>query len=168
MKKLLYLGALMILLSATPVVKKPPLMHVGISCRTSNAPDAAPIDIPRVWDKFFREDILNKIPHKASNELVVVYCDYESDYTQPYTYILGCLTTSLDDIPEGMVATSIPAASYNVYQAKGEQPKSLVETWMKIWQSPPKRTYTYDLEIYDDRYFAQQPQEIDVYIGVIP
>ena len=41
--------------------------------------------------------------------------------------------TSLDNIPEGMVAKIIPEGSYAVFHAIGEYPKKLIETWENIW-----------------------------------
>ncbi len=41
------------------VVQRPSMLVVGIECRTSNAPEAGPHDIPQHWGKFYSENIIN-------------------------------------------------------------------------------------------------------------
>ncbi len=148
------------------VTQKPSLTVVGIECRTSNAPEEGPQDIPRLWGQFYSEDIINKIPNKVSNEVIALYCDYEGDYTQPYSLVIGCPVTSLDNIPEGMVAKIIPAGSYAVFRAIGEYPTSLIETWGSIWQTELKRTYTGDYEFYGEKFSSGSPKEVEVFIAI--
>ena len=142
-------------------------MVVGITCRTSNEQDAGPNDIPRLWGRFFQEDIINKITNKKSNAVVALYCDYDGDHTMPYSIVIGCPVSSLDSIPEGMVGKVIPAGPYAKFCAVGEYPKSLIETWSHIWQQKElKRTYTGDYELYSDTFFTAPPQPVDVFIAV--
>lgn len=148
------------------VVQKPSINLVGIECRTSNAAEDGPQDIPRLWEQFYSEDIIHKIPNKASHEVIALYCDYEGDYTQPYTLVIGCPVTSLDSIPEGMVAKTIPAGSYAVFRAVGEYPSSLIETWGNIWDTELKRTYTGDYEFYGEKFSSGSPQEVEVFIAI--
>ena len=148
------------------VIQKPSINVIGIECRTSNAPEDGPQDIPRLWGQFYSEDIINKIPNKASNEVIALYCDYEGDYTQPYSLVIGCPVTSLDNIPEGMVAKAIPAGSYAVFRAIGEHPTSLIETWGNIWQTELKRTYTGDYEFYGEKFSSGSPKEVEVFIAI--
>ncbi len=148
------------------VIYKPSSMIVGIKCRTSNAPEAGPYDIPKHWEKFYVDNIVDKIPNKTSNEIIALYCDYEGDYTQPYSLIIGCRVSSIDDIPQDMVAKIIPSGSYALFSAIGEHPKSLIETWGDIWQQLSlKRTYTGDYEVYGNK-FSNSPQEVEVYIAI--
>ncbi len=149
------------------VVQKSAVLGIGIDCRTSNAPEAGPQDIPNLWGKFYNEDIINRIPNKISNEVIALYCDYEGDYNQPYSVVIGCSVSSIDTIPEGMVAKTIPASSYAVFTAVGEYPASLIKTWGNIWkESDLKRTYAGDFELYGDKFVSRSPQEVEVYIGI--
>ena len=148
------------------ILQKPPLMIVGISCRTSNAPEAGPQDIPRLWGRFYNEDIMNKIPNKASHEVIALYCDYEGDYTKPYSIVIGCPVNSVEVVPPGMVAKTIPSGSFAVFRAVGEHPASLIETWGKIWQTELKRSYTGDYEFYGDKYISGSPKEVEVLIAI--
>jgi len=149
------------------VVQKPAIRIIGIDCQTSNAPEAGLQDIPKLWGRFYGEDVLNRIPNKTSNEVIALYCDYEGDYTQPYSVVIGCPVSSIDIIPEGMVTKTIPASSYAVFRAIGEHPKALIETWGNIWkQSNLERTYTSDFELYGNKFVSGSPKEVEVYIGV--
>lgn len=139
---------------------------IGIECRTSNSPEDGPQDISRLWGQFYSEDIINKIPNKVSNEVIALYCDYEGDYTQPYSLVIGCSVTSLDNIPKGMVAKIIPGGSYAVFHAIGEHPNSLIETWGNIWEKDLDRTYTGDYEVYGERFVLELPKEVGVYIAI--
>lgn len=148
------------------IVKRAPILLVGIECRTSNAPEDAPQDIPRLWGQFYSEGIINQITNKVSNEVIALYCDYEGDYTQPYSLVIGCAVTSLDNVPEGMVAKKIPESSYAFFRAIGEHPSSLIETWGNVWKTDLKRTYTGDYELYGEKFTSESPQEVEVYIAI--
>lgn len=148
------------------MVQKPSINVIGIECRTSNAPEAGPQDIPRLWGQFYSEGSIHKIPNKASEVIIALYCDYESDHTGPYSLVIGCPVTSLDTIPEGMVAKTIPAGSYALFRAIGEYPASLIATWGTVWQTKLKRTYTGDYEFYGEKFSSGSPQEVEVYIAI--
>lgn len=147
------------------IVQKPSVTIVGIECRTSNAPDAGPNDIPKLWGQFHSEDVTNQIPNKISNEVIALYCDYEGDYTQPYSVVIGCPVNDTNNVPEGMVSKTIPTGAFAVFRAVGEHPKNLIETWGNIWQTELKRTYTGDYELYSDKFF-QSPKEVEVFIAI--
>ncbi len=147
-------------------IHNPERIIIGIECRTSNAPEAGPIDIPKHWEKFFRDNIMNQIPDKCSDEIIALYCDYEGDYTEPYSIVIGCTVNSLSQIPEGMVYKTIPEGNYVLFRAVGEHPKTLIETWRTIWNTPLKRTYTGDYEYYGDKFMSGSPQEVEIFIAI--
>jgi predicted transcriptional regulator YdeE len=147
-------------------VEQQEMQIIGIACRTSNAQDAAPVDIPKLWERFVVENIAGTIPNKTSNAVVALYCDYEGDHTQPYTLVIGCPVSSDETIPEGMLVKTIPAGAYARFSAQGEQPQSVIETWGKIWQAPLKRTYTGDYEFYSEEFFNDFSQPVDIFIAL--
>lgn len=152
------------------ILQKPSMIVVGIACRTSNAPDAAPHDLPKLWGRFYQESIAAQIPNKASKDIIALYCEYEGDYTAPYTCVIGCPVTSAHEVPQGMVAKIIPSATYAVYPVVGEFPKSLIDTWGRIWSTDLKRTYTGDFELYKDILpsgcLIGSNQELDVFVAI--
>lgn len=155
------------LLSEYEIVQKPAIHIIGITCRTSNGREAGPQDIPNLWGRFLSEGVFNRIPNKTGNEVIALYCDYEGDYTKPYSLIIGCAVSSINIIPEGMVAKTIPASSYAVFRAIGDHPKAIIETWGKIWkQSDLDRTYTGDFELYGDKFLSGSSNESEVFIAI--
>lgn len=149
------------------IVHKPATLIIGIECRTSNASDAGTKDIPKLWERFYQENIISNIPHKISHEVIALYCDYEGDYTQPYSLVIGCPVSSIEYIPTGMVAKTIPASSYAVFRAVGEYPTSLIKTWERIWsESALQRTYTGDFELYGDEFVSGSPKALEVFIAI--
>jgi len=148
-------------------VKKTSILVIGIDCQTSNAPEAAPQDIPKLWERFYKEDIISQIPNKTSNDVIAPYCEYEGDYTQPYSLVIGCAVSSFDTIPPGMVAKTIPTSSYSIFRAIGEHPKALLGTWGDVWNEKNlKRSYIGDFELYGDKFTSSSPKEVEVYIGI--
>lgn len=139
----------------------------GISLITSNDNDRAADDINALWQRFFEENTLHKITGRADNVLYCVYSDYEGDHTKPYRVTIGCkLNEAPDDVPEGLHKVHVPPADYAIFSARGEQPKSLIQTWQAIWSTDMKRTYKADVEIYGPRFFEDGVNEVLVCVGV--
>lgn len=131
---------------------------VGIAVRTANFDGSAQKDIPAIFNRFFEEQILSKIPNKSGTDFICLYTDYEGDYTAPYTCLVGCEVSSLDVIPEGMVAKELPAANYAVFSSK---PEEILKTWQHIWKSDLDRAYIGDFQVY-----SQDSPEVKVYVGL--
>ncbi|CDR34926.1 GyrI-like domain-containing protein [Criblamydia sequanensis] len=144
------------------LIEKPEMILVGIECRTSNNPEAGPKDIPLLWQKFYQDNIVSKIPNKSSTEIIALYCDYETDATGEYTVIIGCPVTSVEKLSKKLVSKIIPASKYAHFSAIGEFPESLISTWNQIWQTKLPRTYTGDFEVYGEK----APNEVDLFIAV--
>lgn len=140
---------------------------IGISARTTNENGQAGKDIPALWNKFMTEGILEKIPNKIDNSIYCIYTEYEKDHTKPYTTILGCCVSSLDNIPNEMVGKAIDEAKYTKHVAKGNILQGMVfDEWTKIWNSDLDRTFTADFEVYGEK--AQNPEnaEVDIFVAV--
>ncbi|MDQ3021061.1 MAG: GyrI-like domain-containing protein [Bacteroidota bacterium] len=136
---------------------------IGIQTRTSN--DTAQTDIPELWQKFYSENIKGKIRNKINEDVLSLYTGYESDYTKPYTIVIGCKVNDFSDVPEGMVSEIIPPSKFAVFTAKGKMPDKIVETWQNIWNSKLERSYIGDFEIYSEKYNLPEP-EVDIYVAV--
>lgn len=140
---------------------------VGISVRTSNNDGQAAKDIGGLWNKFMTEGIADKIPNKVGNEIYSVYTHYDGDYTEPYTTILGCKVSKIDEIPEGMETETIGGGDHVQFIAKGDLTEGAVyQEWLNIWKTDLNRSYTADFEVYGEK--AQNPKdaEIDVFVAV--
>ncbi len=138
---------------------------IGIALRTYNANTENAIG--KHWHRFLKDEIQQKIPNKTSNDVIALYIDYESDHTGMYTFIIGCQVRSFEDVPEGLVARTIPASRFAVFSAKGKIPEALIETWQEIWNTDLERTYTGDFDLYKD--LSQQKEgdfEVSIFVAI--
>lgn len=155
------------------IIDKGAFAVIGISARTSNALEVtADGVIGSMWERFFQESLLTKIPNKENRNIVAVYTDYASDHNGEYTYVLGARVTSDAEVPPGMVVKKIPAQKFAVFTSeKGAAAKVVPQLWMKI-NSLPKtavggdRLYKADFEIYDERAADPENLQMDVYVGI--
>jgi predicted transcriptional regulator YdeE len=140
---------------------------IGISVRTTNENGKAGIDIPELWNKFMSENLIEKIPNKIDNTIYCIYTEYEKDYTKPYTTILGCKVSSIENIPNEMVAKTFENENYRKFVAKGNILQGMVfGEWTKIWNTEIDRKYSADFEVYGEK--AQNPEnaEVDIYVSL--
>ena len=144
---------------------KPETYFIGLPVRTQNG-ETFVSDVSPLWDNFFAQGAIDQIPHRANDHFLVVYTDYESDYTKPFTYLLGCEVTSLATIPPNFRGLTIPKQSYRLFEARGQYPFSLIDTWQKIWSTPLTRSYTFDLEHYPATFDPSSTPPIDIQIAV--
>lgn len=148
-------------------VKIEPFYVIGLAIRTTNENAQAATDIGNLWGKFLAEDIKSVIPNKVDDTVYCLYTEYESDYTKPYTTILGCKVTNLDNVPEGMVGKSFEGGDYTKMSSRGDLMKGLiVDKWNQIWNMDLNRRYTVDFEVFGEK--AQDPSdaEIDFLISI--
>lgn len=140
---------------------------IGIPVRTTNENGQAGVDIPALWSKFISEGIAGKIPNKTDSSIYCIYTDYEKDHTKPYTTILGCNVSSLDEIPVGMVGKTIDEANYTTFTAKGNIFEGIVfSEWTNIWNSDLQRSFTADFEVYGEKAKNPENAEIEIFIAV--
>ena len=94
----------------------------------------------------------------------MVYTDYSSGFTGPYTALLGAKVASLDYVPEGLTGLSFNGGVFEKFVADGDMPQALSDTWQKIWALDDMlgRTYTYDFEVYT----SKADHEVEVYVAV--
>ena len=142
---------------------------IGISTRTTNANGQAAMDIEALWGRFWNEEIQKQIPNKVGDEFYAVYTDYETDFTGPYTTIIGLPVSSLESIPEGFVGLTIETASYKKFVSKGKMPEAVFNTWLEIWGDQTlhsKRAYKADFTIHGKKYFDGDNAEVETFISV--
>ncbi len=140
---------------------------VGISTRTTNENGQGVKDIETLWEKFWGDDIQNQIPNKVNDDIYAVYTEYETDFTGPYTVIIGLPVSSLEDIPAGFVGITIEKATYQTFVSKGKMPEAVVKTWMEIWQNKTlNRAYKADFTIHGEKYYNGDQAEVETFISV--
>ncbi len=139
-------------------------LFIGLELRTNN--EECSLAMPAHKDRFFKENIISKIPNRMNGNILALYTDYEGDYTKPYSWILGCEVSSLDEVPEGLVGKVITESMYAVFTTKGEFPQGLIAVWQDIWKSNLSRSYTSDFEVYRSDFDPQQNPEVKIYIAI--
>ena len=139
---------------------------IGISVRTTNSNGKSLKDIGGLFGKFMSQNLIQKIANKLSSDVYCIYTDYESDFNAPYTTIIGCKVSAIEDIPEGFVAKIIPASKYQVYKSTGNLSVTLGKTWEGIWSSEIDRRYSADFDIYGEKAMDFSDGEIDSYVSV--
>ncbi len=137
---------------------------IGLELRTNNEDCSSAM--PSHKEKFFRENILAKIPNKINGNILALYTNYEGDYTKPYSWILGCEVSSLDEVPEGLVGKVIPESTYAVFTTQGGFPQGLIAAWQAVWKSDLHRSYTSDFEVYRSDFDPQKNPQVKVYIAI--
>lgn len=140
---------------------------IGISTRTTNKDNQAQQDLENLWGQFYLENLLNKIPNQISNEIIAIYTDYKSDFTEEYTTIIGIPVSTLDEIPNGLIGREFQAENFQKFTAKGEMPNAVVTTWVDIWQKDKEldRKYSYDFEVYGEKSQNRENSEVEIFIA---
>lgn len=140
---------------------------IGISVRTTNKNNQSQQDLGKLWNNFFSENIIDKIPNKISGNIITIYTDYKSDYTDEYTTIIGVPVSTLDEIPNGLIGRKFEGDNFQKFIAKGEMPNAVVNTWIDIWRRDKElnRKYTYDFEVYGQNSQNGKDSEVEIYIA---
>lgn len=141
---------------------------IGISTRTTNKDNRSQQDLARLWGKFYSKNIVDKIPNKVSDNLLTIYTDYKSDFTDEYTTIIGALVSNLDEVPTGLIGREFEADNFQKFVAKGEMPNAVVDVWLDIWKRDKElnRKYSYDFEVYGQKSQNGADLEVEIYISI--
>lgn len=148
---------------------------IGIAVRTCNALEMDPetAKIGQTIGRYFSGQLNEQIDGRVSpGTTYCVYTDYASDENGEYTYFVGELVRSLDEVPSGFEALIIPEQNYIKFTTEaGPMPSVCMDAWKEIWAMSPEdfgsgRDFVADFEVYDER--AQDPENtsLDIYIGV--
>ncbi|EMI54860.1 GyrI-like domain-containing protein [Rhodopirellula sallentina] len=132
----------------------------GIEARIDGDPVR---QIGAVWDRFLTENLAEDCPSRLDDNLVALYCDYEGDHTQPYTFFLGCEVLDVCSAEDGFAIRYTPVGNYAEFSAFGAMPDAVIDKWREIWEMELYRNYIADYEIHDPK----SPNEVSVYVGVM-
>jgi len=144
---------------------------IGITIRTTNKAAINNGTIKNLWQQFFTQSILSKIPNKINHELVALYYDFENDKNGEYTVLLGARVSSIDEIPTGMTAQIVSTQKREVFiSEQGPVGQVCFELWKKIWiledEKKLDRRYIADYELYDERSQDPQNAQLTIHIGI--
>ncbi len=121
------------------------------------------LDIETLWSAF-RPNVY-QITNRVGCDAFGIYEEYhESENGVGFSYICSVEVSDFDDVPEGMIARTIPEHLYAVFRHKGPM-SFLPETLKYIWGSwLPKSNYDYvekpDFELYAPGTQPEDPDKI--------
>ena len=140
---------------------------IGISTRTTNKDNQSQQDLTNLWGQFYAQNIFDKIPNKVSDNVLSIYSDYKSDFTDEYTTIIGVPVSTLDEIPAELIGREFNADNFQKFVAKGEMPNAVVNVWLDIWKRDKEldRKYSYDFEVYGQKSRNGENSEVEIYIA---
>jgi len=135
----------------------------GITTRTTNDDEfnSKNARIANLWQTF---DSNVSVDYKNGNRVYGVYYNYESDANGEFSVLAG---TDQNDSSTGKLENiNIISGKYLVFEAKGEMPQVVIDTWGKVWEyfssskAEYQRAYTTDFEYYKNE------NEIEVCIAI--
>ena len=155
------------------VVDEAGFVVIGIEARTNNVQEMSTFGvIARQWQRFFRENLVAKIPNKADSSILAVYSDYASDKNGEYSFLIGTRVNSPEGVPPGMIAKRVPAGRYAIFTSRtGPVEKIVPEIWKEIWSASRStlggdRAYIADYEVYDSRASDPKNAQVEVHVGI--
>ncbi len=160
--------------SAPKIVHQEEFSVVGVEARTSGERElSGEGQMSGLWEKFFHEHILEKIPNRADPNTYALYTDYSHDRMGEYTVILGAKVKDKSTIPAGMVLKTVPAGQYAVLTSeKGPAETVIPSAWQRVWALEDKdllggkRAYKTDFELYRPHATDPQNTQADLYVGL--
>jgi AraC family transcriptional regulator len=126
-------------------------------------------EIPMFWQKYLQNKLCELVPNKIMPWKEYGLCADGDENSKCFIYMIGSEVTSTSEIPAGMVARKIPAATYAVFTARGPMPEAIQSVWKYAYgtwlpgQTEYSRANTEDFELYDERCLQAIP-EVDIYI----
>lgn len=140
----------------------------GLSVTTHNKDGKATEDINALWEKFFAENIGQRLESRADDTIYAVYSDYQGDHNDPYRLTIGYRIDEDDSAKTetGLETVHVTRGEYAALSAQGQQPQALLQTWEAIWSSDLNRTFKTDFEVYGPRFFEEGVNEVLIYLGV--
>jgi predicted transcriptional regulator YdeE len=130
------------------LVQQPFFTIAGLAVRTTNKDGQAMKDITALWQHFMQNQVQQTIANRLDDDIVCMYTNYDSDFTAPYTVVLGCRVSSTEGLPQGLFFKTVPVGTYRVYLPVGPLQNSIADTWVHIWQTAIPRAYTADFDVY--------------------
>lgn len=159
------------------IVEKPPMTFVGLeaSFKHGLSPETTNyLVIPPLWKQFSGR--AKELPNREGHAMYgIIYGRPEEERSHPHElqYIAAVAVAEVGDIPDGMVARTIPAGTFAVFLHRGPIHK-IAETCREIYrvwlpQSPWQHAQVADIELYDDRFCAEgKESEMEYWISVVP
>ncbi|MCG6158104.1 GyrI-like domain-containing protein [Rubinisphaera margarita] len=119
-------------------------------------------EIFSLWKHFEEENIADQIPARVDGRLIAAYHSYEENNFRTCSHFLGCEVIDVPCAADGFCLREIPAGEYAVFQARGEMPLALLDTWTQINDLELCRNFSLDFEVYDPAI----PGQVQIFVGI--
>ena len=136
----------------------------GLSIRTSNAKEMNP-QTAKIGALHLQFDAKVSVNYKNGARVYGVYYNYESDHTGEFSVLAGADKIE-NTQAENLETITLPAGTYMVFEATGEMPQVVIETWVKIWEYFSSANKEYQRNYIIDFEFYKSQHEVEIYIGV--
>lgn len=152
-------------------IDKDVFLVAGFELRTTTRDGRNFAEIPRFWQQVMAQGQIDRIPDRKSPDAILGICmDFDADGS--FSYIIGAEVSGSDNLPDDMVAKTIPAGRYAVFTARGEMPDAIQQTTRTIYgewlpNSPYRHAGLADYELYDERFDDPENPEINIYVSVV-
>lgn len=149
------------------IVFKEEFTVVGMKCSTTLKNNK----IPQLWDEFLLR--IHEIKNRSDDKITLGVSEFcKNPHDEEFTYFACVPVTKIDEIPEGMVAKTIPANYYAVVTHKGSLDTLghvydyVYDDWLP--QSDYELAKSDDFEVYDERFLGPEDEnsEVDIYISI--
>ncbi|MCY6369709.1 AraC family transcriptional regulator [Clostridium ganghwense] len=132
-------------------------------------------DIYSLWQRF--GDVANTIPNKHYSERTFGICEqlqetHTLNYDMDFSEVIGKEVNCYDNLPDGIVAKTIPAGKYAVFTHRGPL-SEILKTYEYIWGTWALITKEVldervNFELYDKRFLGRdnEQSEMDIYIPI--
>ncbi|MCG8573045.1 MAG: AraC family transcriptional regulator [Spirochaetes bacterium] len=148
---------------------------IGYELKTSSEEGRNFKEIPVFWEKYFEENLAEKIPGKIKQKELGICCNMDN-VTGAFSYVIGYEVNENTKEGDGMVKIKVPAAKYAVFTTpkvpRVDFVKSIQETTKFIYsQWLPQSEYEldsngYDFELYDERAGGDEDCQMEIHIPV--
>ncbi len=106
-------------------------------------------EIPKFWSEYFVNGL-----HETVCAMLGI-CEQQKTGTKEFRYGIGCECGDDDQVPEGFEKLIIPAYTWAVFKCVGPMPRTIQNTWKRIYsewlpQSEYELIPDYDIELYSD------------------
>ena len=142
-------------MSSNELKEQPSFDIVRIQVRTTNDLAIKDNTIIDLWQRFFHENWLKRIPNKIDHDIIAVYYDYARDRSGKYNILIGC---KVRPSKSGSIKMPIDAWHINMAAHKARiftldlQCVGMLGLWKRVWQLEDEkkinRSYSVDYEIY--------------------
>jgi AraC family transcriptional regulator len=159
------------------LVEKPELKIIGLEATfiSGLSPDATNFQvIGPLWGQFMAR--ANQVPNRLGGEMYGVMFDPpagQRKHPHEMQYVAGVRVSSTAEVPDGMVARTVPATTFAVFTHRGTI-KTIGDTLAdiyRVWlpQSGYQRSGIADIELYDHRFHMDRADsEMEYWVSVVP